>query len=49
MKEKFCLAIVITVTLSCLQNWSMPTANRLKNSSQTEAQHIASLWIETLP
>ncbi|HTL89596.1 MAG TPA: hypothetical protein VL134_09360 [Leptolyngbya sp.] len=49
MREKFLLAIVITFALSCLQNWSTPTASRLRNSSQAESLHIASLWHNPLP
>lgn len=44
MKEKFFLAIVITFSLSCLQNWSVPTAGQIKDSMQTQTQHLARAW-----
>ncbi|MER3478228.1 MAG: hypothetical protein C4287_19400 [Leptolyngbya sp. ERB_1_2] len=46
MKEKFFLAIVITFSLSCVQNWTTPTAKRMGDSTPAESHHLASLWSE---
>ncbi|MBD1846229.1 hypothetical protein H6F89_22975 [Cyanobacteria bacterium FACHB-63] len=48
MKEKFFLAIVITFSLSCLQNWSIPTATQIKDSMQEQTYHLARVWSDLL-
>ncbi|WP_430675414.1 MULTISPECIES: hypothetical protein [unclassified Leptolyngbya] len=48
MKEKLFLAIVITIVLSWLHNWSTPTPNSLRTSAETEPHHLASFPDENL-
>ncbi|GAP97424.1 hypothetical protein NIES2104_39710 [Leptolyngbya sp. NIES-2104] len=48
MQEKLFLAIVITIALSWLHNWSNPTPNSLRTSSETEPHHLASFFDENL-
>ncbi|MBE9012090.1 hypothetical protein IQ250_17975 [Pseudanabaenaceae cyanobacterium LEGE 13415] len=41
MKEKLFLAIVITIALSWLHNWSTPAPSGLRTSTETELPHLA--------